>query len=112
MSWRNCSNSCCRSASFNAYLIQVIYEFEWDDWNLSHIAEHGVSPDQAEFVVNFARPPFPRKIGQGKWLVWGQDPDRLYLQVIYIFDPERIVYVTHARLLTFRERRTLRRNRR
>ena len=27
-------------------------EFEWDGANLQHIAEHNVSPDEAEFVLN------------------------------------------------------------
>ena len=27
-------------------------EFEWDGANLQHIAEHNVTPDEAEFVLN------------------------------------------------------------
>src|SRR6476646_8721868 len=46
--------------------------FCWNDWNVGHIAEHGVSPDEAEVVVRGARPPFPRDRGDGKFLVWGQ----------------------------------------
>jgi hypothetical protein len=25
-------------------------EFRWNDWNIEHIAGHGVSPDEAETV--------------------------------------------------------------
>lgn len=90
----------------------MLYEFRWDDWNVNHIAEHGVSIAQAEFVVSNAKPPYPREIGDEKWLVWGQDINGMYLQVIYIFDPIDVVYVIHARPVTERERRRFRRKRR
>jgi hypothetical protein len=32
----------------------------WDEWNVEHIDEHGMSPAEAEHVVKHAEPPFPR----------------------------------------------------
>jgi len=84
-------------------------EFRWIDWNLDHIAEHGVEPDEAESVVRQARPPFPRKIEEDKWLVVGQGRGGRFLQVIYIPDPDKTIFIIHARPITEREKRRLRR---
>jgi uncharacterized DUF497 family protein len=104
----------------------------WDDWNREHIAKHGVSPHEAAYVVLDARPPYPRKTGDGKWLVWGQTAAGRYLQVVFTeASNERIdfdllssedilqlsdddvpqVYVVHARDLNDREKRSFRRSR-
>jgi uncharacterized DUF497 family protein len=88
------------------------YEFRWNDWNVEHIARHGVTPQDAEFVVEHARPPYPEKRDDGRWYVTGQARDGTYLQVSYIFDPKDVVYVIHARPLTDREKRRYRRRRR
>jgi uncharacterized DUF497 family protein len=104
--------------------------FAWDGWNRNHIAKHGVSRAEAEWIVNHCRPPFPRTLGSGKFLVRGQTKAGRYLQVIYTFrsddqidyesmDIEDIIalseadspsyYIVHARDLTDRERRAYRR---
>jgi uncharacterized DUF497 family protein len=87
------------------------YEFRWNAWNLDHIDRHGVSPAEAEYVVNHAQPPFPEKIGDGKYLVLGQTSAGRYLQVIYIFSPEDVIFVIHAMPMTERKKRRLRRRR-
>jgi len=84
------------------------YEFRWNEWNVEHIAEHGVEPGAAERIVNFASPPFPEKIGGGKYRACGQTLDGRYLQVIYIFSPPGIVYVIHAMPLSDRDKRRFR----
>ena len=86
-----------------------MYEFRWNAWNVDHIAEHGVAPEDAERVVNNARSPWPEKIGDGKWRVWGRTHDGIYLQVIYIFSPNDVVFVIHAMPLTERQKRQYRR---
>ena len=48
----------------------------------------------------------------GFHLARGQADGGRYLQVVYIFDPEDVVYVIHARPLTAREKRRFRRRRR
>lgn len=85
--------------------------FRWIEWNRDHIAEHGVSPDEAEMVVRHARPPYPRKIEEDKWLVVGQGRGGRYLQVIYIPDADKTVFILHARPLTEHEKRRYKRRR-
>ena len=89
-----------------------MYEFRWNSWNIEHIAEHGVTPDEAEYVVRHARPPFPREVGNGKVLARGQTFTGTYLQVIFILDPEETIYVIHARPMKDIEKRQFRRSRR
>ena len=86
--------------------------FRWNEWNVRHIGEHGVEPDEAEAVVRSATGPFPRRIGDDKLLVWGRGKGGRLLQVIFVIDQESNAFVIHARLLTDREKRLLRRQRR
>ena len=85
--------------------------FRWNDWNRDHIAVHGVLPEEAEYVINHASAPYPEKIGEGKWRVRGHTSSGRYLQVVFIIEDE-LYYVIHARGLTEREKRQLRRRRR
>ncbi|HKA06525.1 MAG TPA: hypothetical protein VKD71_04655 [Gemmataceae bacterium] len=87
-------------------------DFRWNDWNVEHIGSHGVSPEEAETVVRDAANPFPRKIEDDKWLVWGRGSGGRFLQVIFVLDPDDTIYVIHARPLTEQEKRRLRRRRR
>ncbi len=83
--------------------------FRWSARNIEHIGNHGVSWEEAEIVVRGARSPFPRRIENDKWLVWGHGQGGRFLQVIFILDPDDCVYVIHARPLTEQEKRRLRR---
>ncbi len=85
--------------------------FRRNEWNREHIAIHGVLPEEAEFIVNHTSRPYPEFIGDGKWRVRGQTFSGRYLQVIFVIEHE-CYYVIHARGLTERERRNLRRRRR
>lgn len=89
-----------------------MYEFRWNRWNAEHIADHGITPTQAEHVVNHPGRGFPRYVGDDRFLAVGQDREGLYMQVIYIFSPPGVVFVIHARPLTEPEKRRLRRGRR
>ena len=84
-------------------------DFCWNDWNSQHLAAHGVSPEEAEIVVCGARSPFPRKIEEDKWLVWGRGLGGRLLQVVFVLDEDETIYVIHARPLSEREKRRLRR---
>ena len=83
--------------------------FRWNDWNVEHIADHGISPDEAEYLVDHVKPPYPEQIGDGKWRVPVQTANGRYIQVIFLFGPDDTVYVIHARNLNDREKRQLRR---
>lgn len=89
-----------------------MYEFRWNDWNVDHIAVHGVMPDEAEWVVNHPPRSYPAGAGNGKVVVRGQTNAGRYLQVIYLLEVDEIVFVIHARDLTENERCRLRRRRR
>ena len=86
-------------------------ECRWNDWNIEHIAKHGVSPEEAELALSNARRPFPRKIDDDKWLVWGRGVGGRPLQVIFVLDDDEAAFVIHARPLTDREKRRFRRGR-
>jgi hypothetical protein len=108
--------------------------FSWDEWNRDHIARHDVEPEEAEYVVRRARPPFPREVGGGKFAVWGATATGRLLQVIFVFrsaeevdfesvdvaelaelvaDPDALaVYVVHSMDLTPKMKQQLRRLRR
>jgi uncharacterized DUF497 family protein len=84
-------------------------QFRWIDWNRDHIAEHGIEPKEAEMVVRNARPPFPEVIEDDKWIIKGRGIGGRFLQVIYLLDADDTIFVIHARPLTEREKRQLRR---
>jgi uncharacterized DUF497 family protein len=84
-------------------------QFRWIDWNRDHVAEHGIDPDEAETVVRNARVPFPEEIEDDKWIVKGRGIGGRFLQVIYLIDPDDTVFIIHARPLTDREKKQLRR---
>jgi hypothetical protein len=58
--------------------------FVWDDWNLEHIAGHGVAPREAETVVRYARKPYPVAIDDEKWLVLGRTKQDRLIHVIFV----------------------------
>jgi hypothetical protein len=107
--------------------------FSWDERNTPHIAEHAVSPSEAAEVVLNTSAPFPREMADDKHQFWDRTDRGRYLQVICIFPADEdvdittlspedviafsdgsgcVVYVIHARDLTDREKRQLRRLRR
>lgn len=99
--------------------------FVWNRWNVQHIANHGITPQEAEFVVEHATGKYPQKIGNNKYLAWGWSDDRRPIQVIFILlaseavdielldlldrlmleEGDEPIYVIHARELTRKERR-------
>jgi hypothetical protein len=87
-------------------------DFRWIPWNVAKCGQHGVDPAEAEFVVERARRPYPRRVEDGKYLVWGQAPSGRYLQVAYLLDSDGVVFVIHAMPLTTRMKRRYRRRQR
>ena len=41
--------------------------FRWNEWNIDHIARHGVNPEEAEYVVSHAQRPYPQAREDEKW---------------------------------------------
>ncbi len=90
----------------------MTYDFRWNDWNIDHIAEHNVTVDEAEYLMEHPAPGYPEYIGNGRYRVRGQSPQGRYLQAVFIFSPAAVVYVIHARDLTERKKHKLRRRQR
>ena len=86
-------------------------DFKWIDWNVDHIARHGIWPEEAEWVVEQARQPYPERIGAYKYRIRGQSEAGAYLEVLYTIDPDDRIFVITARPLSERERRQFRRRR-
>lgn len=84
-------------------------EFRWIEWNLEHIAQHGVDPHEAEVVVENAEAPYPEERDNEKLLVIGRGAGGRWLQVIYILDDDGTAFVIHSRPLNDREKRRYRR---
>lgn len=80
--------------------------FRWNDWNIDHATKHGVSPAETERVVRNARSPYPRDIGNDKWLVEGRGQGGRFVRVIYVVDEDGRIYIIHAMPLTTRRRRS------
>jgi uncharacterized DUF497 family protein len=74
------------------------YEFGWTEWNLEHAAGHGVAPEDAEFVVDNARSLQPKRGGEAKWFVQGQDLGGRCLQVICVVRDDEVLAI-RSRLL-------------
>jgi len=86
-----------------------MYEFRWNDWNLDHIAEHGMVPEDVEWIVNHAQPPYPERSRRNTYLVRGQTYDGYYMQVAFLLEDGNSVFVIHARPLSESEKRQFRR---
>jgi uncharacterized DUF497 family protein len=86
-------------------------DFRWIPWNVGKVEGHGLSVEDVEWVVNAARRPYPKPIGNEKWLVIGVTQRGINIQVIYLVDADDALFVIHARPLTPRERRQRRRRR-
>ena len=83
-------------------------EFRWIDWNIDHIAEHGVTPEEAEAAIRSARRPFPQQREEERWLVWGRGSGGRLLQVVFVLDDDDTAFVIHARPLTVSEKKKFR----
>jgi uncharacterized DUF497 family protein len=103
----------------------MIY-FYWTTKNAEHIAEHGVTIGEAEYVVLNPARGYPLVQADAKLLVRGQTPQGQYIQVIYVMldDATEVdfrdvdlfalelatdaIFVVHARPLTDAERAAIR----
>ena len=84
-------------------------DFRWNDWNLDHARQHGVSIEEIENLIEAAQRPFPEYRGDGKWLVQGRGAGGRFVQAMYLVDEDGCTYVIHARPLSEAEKRRYRR---
>jgi uncharacterized DUF497 family protein len=85
------------------------YRFRWIPWNVGKVEGHKLTVGEVEYAVNSARRPFPKPIGNEKWLVIGPTNSGRPIQVIYLVDDDEALFIIHARPLTHQERRRRRR---
>jgi hypothetical protein len=82
-------------------------EFRWNEDNRDHTSTHRCTISEIESVVRNAGNGWPRKSGDGKYLVQGRGQGGRMIQVVYVVDEDGTFYVIHAMPLTTRRRRTL-----
>jgi uncharacterized DUF497 family protein len=63
----------------------MAFVFAWDEWNTAHVSKHGCTAPDAKFLIRHAEAPFPREIGDDKFLVWGKNAEGRHLQVVFAF---------------------------
>ncbi len=80
----------------------IIKSFIWDHFNVPHIAEHHVSPEEAEEAC--FNNPLILKSRQDRFYVLGRTDQGRYLTVIMELKPKSKVYVITARSMTDSER--------
>ncbi|HZK82690.1 MAG TPA: hypothetical protein VFC46_16515 [Humisphaera sp.] len=71
-------------------------DFRWNAFNLDKVAKHGVSPQEAEHVVRYARRPFPRPHKTGTYYVLGRGNSNRKVQVVYLLDDDGTAFIIHA----------------
>jgi len=79
-----------------------IIDCEWDDWNIDHIQQHGVEPDEVEEALT--NRPFFRKAREGKHFAFGQTDSGRYLTVIFAHRGQGRAYPISARDSNEKER--------
>lgn len=84
-------------------------QFEWDEWTITHIAQHDVEPDEVEEIFEHFH--IIQKTRQGRRTAYGQTLDGRYLFVVFVYRDSRIYTIT-AREMTKQEKRFYRRRRR
>ena len=87
----------------------MFYDFRWIAWNIEKIESHGLTVVEVEHVVTHARRPYPKPIGNEKWIVIGSTTTGRVIQAIYLVDDDQTLFVIHAGPLTAKERRRHRR---
>jgi hypothetical protein len=85
----------------------------WADWNIEHTAEHGVTPEEIEYLILNPDWPYPEAVGDEKLLIRGRGVGGRFIQVIYVIDEDgETAFPIHARPLNSQEIRQYRRRRR
>ena len=86
-----------------------IQDFEWDEENIEHIADHGVSPEEVEEACY--NKPYVLKGRRGAYLIYSQTSDGRYLLTVGRYKGQGIIRVITARDMSDAERRLCRERR-
>ena len=77
----------------------------WNDENVAHIARHGVTPEDVEYLC--AHEAYVERAGKGYFIYRGQNRSGRYLMAVLDDLGNGVYYVVTARPLTRTERSTL-----
>lgn len=80
--------------------------FDWNEWNLTHIGRHGVTPQEVEEVA-FDDDPHVRKMGTVRYL-YGYTLAGRYLFTVYLLREPGVAWVVTSREMDEQERRLYR----
>ena len=83
--------------------------FDWDDWNVNHVARHGLEPHEVEAVCRSDI--FVRRGREGCYLIYGRTSAGRYLTVVLRSRGQGVGRVITARDMTDNERRLYHRRR-
>ena len=79
-----------------------INEFEWDSWNIEHIARHAVRSQEVEEACY--RKPLIKRSKDGLYIVYGQTFSGRYLFIVIKYD-QGMIYTVTAREMTRSEQK-------
>ncbi len=93
-----------------------IDDLEWDDWNIEHIARHGVDQDEVHEACgsgsHLVRKAGKTKRGQVRYHVYGQTFEGRYLFIVLDRRHGATFYVVTARDMSSTEKKMYRKERR
>ncbi len=82
----------------------------WDEYNVEHIANHQVRPEEVEDII-WDDPWFERRRGRQRYHVYGQTSGGRYLFIVLDKVDDSLFYVVTARDMTKREKNYYRQRR-
>jgi len=86
----------------------------WDDWNIEHVAQHNVTPEEVQRICYTGRSLVRRagttRYGLWRYHVYGQSENGRYLFIVLDQEAEGTFYVVTARDMSPREKRLFRKN--
>lgn len=77
--------------------------FEWNDWNIEHIAKYSVTPQEVEEACY--NQSISRRTKDGLYIIYGQSDAGRYLFIVVSYKSGGRVYVITARPMTNNEQR-------
>lgn len=81
-----------------------VQSFDWDSWNIEHIARHGVDPSEAE-AIGRSHLAVVIRGREGRHLVYGQTEEGRYLLIVLSARGGGCVRIITARDMSEHERR-------
>lgn len=81
-----------------------IHDFEWDEKNENHIADHGVISFEVEEALLLDKPLY-LKGREGKYIAYAVTEDGRYLFIVFVVKGKGLIRVITARDMIQRERR-------